>query len=178
MLEVDPHNIDIYIFDSSSIIDVFRHYDQVTFQGLWKDMDRLLNDGRFISHMEVHGECSKGGINPDAMWLKQHKSIFYDHTTRQAKIIRDIQRQYKGRYQKVLVSAEKEDYHADPWLMALAMELQAMPVDRQRRIGVARRNKRYFIVTEDSALLTFATNELKLNCIKKNELFKNEGWHY
>jgi hypothetical protein len=176
--EANPSDIDIYIFDSSSIIDIFRHYDPATFQSLWKDIDKLLSDDRFISHMEVHGECSKGGTNPDVKWLKQHRGIFYDHTTKQAKIIRDIQRQYKGRYQKVLIGAEKEDYHADPWLMALATELQAMPADRQRRIGVARKNKRYFIVTEDGALLTFATNELKFNCITKNELFKKENWHY
>ena len=129
--------------------------------------------------MEVHGECSKGGTNPDAAWLKQHKNIFYEHTVRQANIIRELQKQHKNRYQKVLVAAEKADYHADPWLVALATELREISsMPHKQRSLESKKNKRYFIVTEDAALLTFATKELKLNCITKNELFKKEDWHY
>lgn len=172
-----PKEEDFYIVDSSSIIDIFRHYDPSTFGGLWKDIDKLIKSGRFTSHMEVFGELSKGGTNPDAAWLKAHKELFAEHTVRQAEIIRDLQKQFKTRtnYRKVLVASEKADYHADPWLLALATELQE--AKRQKTIH-GTKSKKYFIVTEDAGITEFATKELGMNCLKKNDLFKKEGWTY
>jgi hypothetical protein len=163
--------------DSSSIIDVFKHYEPNTFIGLWKDIDKLIKAGRFISHMEVFGELSRGGTNPDADWLKAHKELFVEHTVREAEIIRDLQKRFKLRtnYRKVLVASEKADYHADPWLIALATEAQEA---RKQKTINSPKPKKYFIVTEDSGITEFATKELDLSCIKKNELFKKEGWTY
>lgn len=168
----------IYIIDSSSLIDIFRHYDPSTFEGLWKDIDKLIKAGRLISHMEVYGELSKGKSNPDVSWLKVNKNLFEDHTVRQTEIIRDLQKKFRGKtnYQKVLVAPEKADYHADPWLIALITELQEAKT--QQRILMRKLKNKYFIVTEDNVITTFATNELGLNCINKNELFKQEGWKY
>ncbi|MCL5423831.1 MAG: DUF4411 family protein [Candidatus Marsarchaeota archaeon] len=178
--EGDSSNIeDVYLADSSSIIDIFRHYDQHTFESLWKDINKLIKEGRFISHMEVFGELSKGKNNPDASWLKQHKQLFHEHTVEQTNIIRGLQKQYKDRFQKVLVAAEKADFHADPWLIALLTELQdASKTQGKQSSLVVSKKKRYLILTEDARMTDFATKELKLNCITKNDLFKKEDWHY
>lgn len=127
--------------------------------------------------MEVFGELSKGGNNPDATWLKAHKELFADHTVRQAEIIRDLQKRFKTRtnYRKVLVASEKADYHADPWLLALATELQAT---KKQKTIYNTEPKKYFIVTEDTGITDFARKELGLNCINKNEFFKKAGLAY
>ncbi len=62
----------IYIFDSSPLVDLFRHYYPERFPSLWENFDVLVLEQRIISVREVRNELEERGDSL-SKWVKAHR---------------------------------------------------------------------------------------------------------
>ena len=64
-----------YVFDSDSLINLFRHYYPERFPTLWEKFDALVSGGELISVREVYNEIGSSRINAGSIlrlyWLSR-----------------------------------------------------------------------------------------------------------
>lgn len=159
-----------YIIDSCSLIDLNRHNPIDIFPSLWKKIEGLIKSDLMISHIEVFNEITQQD-DKLAEWLKKHKQIFRRVTLRQSEIVKEILRKYP--------SFVKKDckHDADPWLVALAREVQENP---QQNLFF---NIKRLVVTEESLKgnrikVPFICKEFGIDCINRIEMIRQEGWMF
>ena len=109
-----------YIIDSCSLVDLNKHSPIDVFPGLWRRIANLINSDMMISHIEVFNEVTQQD-DVLAEWIKRHKKMFKKVTLRQSEIVREILKRYPSFVKK------DSKYDADPWLVALAKEVQENP---------------------------------------------------
>ena len=68
---------DIYCIDSSSLIELYHHYPDTVFEGLWKNIDILISQNRLFSCREVFSELQDEWL---VKWAKSRREIFRDLT--------------------------------------------------------------------------------------------------
>lgn len=79
-----------YIFDSSPLIDLFRHYYPERFPSLWGKFHALVSDGKIISVREVYNEIY---FKEDALghWAKGQKDmLFLPSTVKELQFVNKI----------------------------------------------------------------------------------------
>jgi hypothetical protein len=153
----------IYIIDTSSIIDLFRLYPYDIFPSLWKNLDNLIKEKRLISHEYVFKELSKK--SDDAFkWAKERKYIFKKVDNKQIQVIQEI------------ISIYKEDIwnevyeKADPWLIALAIEKEKQQYLIQKVKVVVTEEK----FKKDS--IPFVCQQFRIKCLNIFGLMREESW--
>ena len=158
-----------YIIDSCSLIDLNRHNPIDVFPSLWKKIEDLINSDLMISHVEVFNEITQ---QDDVLteWLKKCKKMFRNFSSKQADLVSQILKKYPS-----LIKLDKR-YDADPWLIALAKEIQESP--QQTLFSVKR-----LIVTEESLRgnkikIPFVCKDFGIECINRVEMFRQEGWKF
>jgi hypothetical protein len=159
-----------YIIDSCSLIDLNRHNPIDVFPSLWEKIGELIDSNMMISHIEVFNEVTK---QDDILseWLKKYKKMFRNVTLRQAELVSEILKKYPS-----FVKIDKQ-YDADPWLIALAKEMQENP--QQKLFFKVKR----LIVTEESLRgnkikIPFVCQEFGIECINRVEMFRQESWKF
>ncbi len=159
-----------YIIDSCSLIDLNRHNPIDVFPTLWQKIGDLIDSNMMISHIEVFNEVTQ---QDDILseWLKKYKKMFIDVTNRQAELVNEILDKYPS-----FVKTDKQ-YDADPWLIALAKEMQEDP--QQKLLFSVKR----LIVTEESLRgnkikIPFVCQHFGIECINRVEMFRQESWKF
>jgi hypothetical protein len=74
----------IYVFDSSPLIVLFRHYYPERFPSLWEKFDSMISAQRIISVREV-GKELEGQEDRLSAWTRNNKEFFCIPTTRLSK---------------------------------------------------------------------------------------------
>jgi hypothetical protein len=158
-----------YIIDSCSLIDLNRHNPIDVFPSLWGKISILIDSEMMISHIEVFNEITQ---KDDTLtnWLKKHKKMFKEFSQKQAEIVKEILKQYPSFVKK------DTSFDADPWLIALAKEVQDDP---QKTLF----NVKRLIVTEESLAgnkvkIPFVCKSFGIECINRIEMFRQEGWKF
>ncbi|MEE9464199.1 MAG: PIN domain-containing protein [Candidatus Neomarinimicrobiota bacterium] len=64
-----------YVFDSSPLINLFRHYYPARFPTLWQNFQKLIDDDRFVSVREVRREL-EGSEDALSGWVKSEGGLF------------------------------------------------------------------------------------------------------
>lgn len=105
----------IYCMDTSALIHLKRLYPMDVFQGLWREVSRLVRSGRLIAPIEV---SKKIEVKDDELlrWAKTHRRIFKKLNAEQVAKVREIEHAFPS-----LVDPEKEVPDADPFVIALAI---------------------------------------------------------
>ncbi len=115
-----------YVFDSDSLINLFRHYYPERFPTLWEQFDALVSGGELISVREVFNEI---GSSEDSLgtWAKEQKNIlFLETTVEEFKFVAEI---FQVRHFQAMIRKQerlKGMPVADPFVIARAKYL--MPV--------------------------------------------------
>ncbi|HIP11894.1 MAG TPA: DUF4411 family protein [Arcobacter sp.] len=67
-----------YVFDSSPLIDLFKHYYPEAFPSLWGDFNEMVKNGKLMSVREVSKEL---GEHDDTLaeWIKKNPKILHSH---------------------------------------------------------------------------------------------------
>ncbi len=159
-----------YIIDSCSLIDLNRHNPIDIFPSLWKKIGELIKSEMMISHIEVFNEITQQDDNL-AEWLKDYKQMFRNFSKKQSEIVKDILKKYPSFVKK------ESKYDADPWLVALAKEIQDNP---QKNLFY---NIKRLVVTEESMKgnkikVPFVCKEFGIDCINRIEMIRHEGWSF
>jgi hypothetical protein len=127
----------IYCIDTSSIINLFRHYGLPyppyradIFEGLWKKLDQIIKNGNLISHITVFEEISKRD-DEAKRWCEQYKRIFRDIDDYQIEQIEKIKIKYNKSYWDAEINRKGQEW-ADPWIIALAICEEAIIVSDEK----------------------------------------------
>ncbi|MBU2589808.1 MAG: DUF4411 family protein [Nanoarchaeota archaeon] len=165
-------SIDYYIIDSCSLIELNRKYPMVVFPGIWKNMEKLINDGLLVSPKEVLSEIEKGDDEVKE-WAKKQKKLFKELNENQINIVKDILKKYPS-----LAKSNSLTPVADPFVIALAVEMENDPQTTLIEII-----KKRIIVTEESLSgnkikIPFVSHKYGIECIFLVEMFKKERWKF
>jgi hypothetical protein len=125
---------------------------------LWEQLDQLIQEERLVSSSLVLRECSKQRSEELHEWLQPRASMFLvpDETVQGQ--VDHIVNTYTG-----LVTAGKEKFQADPFVIALA------------KVGG------YTVITEETGPTSLAKipgvcNAMKVECINLMQLIDDEDW--
>jgi hypothetical protein len=113
----------IYVFDTSAFVTIFKNYYKGRFPSLWRKFDRLVEDGRIVSTMEVRREI-EGRIDDLSKWLKKNKSTFPTPTSEVAHYVRRIFEETHFQHIVEQKKILKGGYVADPFVVATAASLE------------------------------------------------------
>ena len=159
----------VYIIDSSSLIELNKHNAMDVYVSVWKNISELIQNDRLIAPREVLNEI-KDYDDSLAGWAKKQKKLFKAPTAKQVQIVQDI---LKNHPSLVDVSAK---HSADPWVIALAIELASQ--SQQTLIQIKR-----IVVTEEKirgnrVKIPYVCNQKAVECIDIVEMFRTEGWKF
>lgn len=165
-------SLNFYVIDTSSLIELNRRYPIDVFPTLWKNVEELIGKGLLVSHKEVLKEIS---VMDDSLkkWAKKQKKLFRELDEKQMKIVRDILSRYPS-----LAKADNEIASADPFIIALAVEIGSEP---QKTLVESIKGR--IIVTEErlrgnKVKIPFVCKDYGIECINMIEMCREEGWKF
>jgi hypothetical protein len=175
-----PESENLYIIDSSSMIEIQRRYPQDIFPSVWKHIHDLAMEGRLVAPVEVKKELLEGYDSLKG-WIHNHEEIFRefddDLIVRTQKIL--------GRFPRMADSESEKLYNADPFIVALSLQMQENP--QRPLISYA-----ITVVTDEKGKLTSNPNLHENNmkkipdicdkygiaCCDHFGMFRQEGWSF
>jgi hypothetical protein len=112
-----------YTIDINILVSFFRKggvYNKDILTTLWSKVNEYIESGKIISHTEVFKEIRKGykqvGKKDDLyLWASSRKNFFHTYHPDEIDIVKKI-----GCVNPNFLVQRKEDYNADPWLIAQA----------------------------------------------------------
>jgi hypothetical protein len=175
-----PETDNLYIIDSSSLIEIKRRYPQDMLPGIWADLDALFQRGQLIAPDEVMREIFQ---RDDELteWAKERDKMFWgiDNT------LWEKAKSVVHTFPQMANYDSAKSAHADPFIIGLALEL----ID-PRQIRFEKRE--VFVVSDEisdlikNPKLPFSQikkipdvcGHFKLNCINHLEMFKIEKFRF
>jgi hypothetical protein len=149
----------IYCIDTSALIAAwYERYKPNRFPKLWDQLDMLIKEGRLVSSSLVLRECSKQRSEELHEWLQPRASMFQMPDEIVQAQVEHIVNTYTG-----LVTAGKEKFQADPFVIALA------------------KVNGYTVITEETGLTSLSKipgvcNAMNVDCINLMQLIDQEDW--
>lgn len=158
-----------YIIDTSSLVKLNRDNPLDVFPSIWKNLEILANCDRLIAPKEVLNEISR---NDDQLseWAKNQKKMFKEPTLKQIGFVRKILQEYPS-----LIDVDRR-YDADPWVIALALEMSKHP---QKTLITIKR----IVVTEEKlrgnkVRIPFVCDNNSIETVDIITLFRAEEWKF
>ncbi len=156
-----------YVFDSDSLINLFRHYYPERFPTLWEKFDALVSAEELISVREVFNEI---GSSEDSLgtWAKKQKStLFLETTVEEFKFVAEIFQVQNFHFQTMVRKQErlKGKPVADPFVIARAKILSACVVTQEKN-------------TENAARIPNVCDHFKIPCINLEGFMEKENWTF
>ena len=158
-----------YIIDTSSLIELNKHNPMDVYPGVWQRIEQLIDTGRLLAPKEVFYEI--GNIDDQLhSWSKTQDNLFVEPTLKQIEIVKNILEKYPS-----LIDINRK-YDADPWVIALAIELVNSP---QKTLITIKR----IVVTEEKIRgnrirIPFVCQGYKIASIDVIGMFREEGWKF
>ena len=153
------HNQPIYSFDASSLIEAYHSYPFDRFPSLWEKLEALIESNRLKMFELVFDEEVKDEEIKERFEEKNLK--FYIRVT-----IDQVDQNKAHILSPLLVDPDTGDSGGDPWVIALAQDLQNGIVVTQEKPS---RNK-------DKPKIPNVCSDLGIECIDLIGLFRKENW--
>lgn len=123
----------IYVFDTSSFRELFRHFYQSRFPTLWDLFSTLVNEGQIISVREVLNEVKAKQGERDLLytWSKSNRQLFLEPTEDEIGYVKTIMNHNHFRHiipQKSILSGKPV---ADPFLAAKAKSINGILITQE-----------------------------------------------
>lgn len=131
----------LFCIDASTFITMEKHYPPRLANALWIEFDTLFDQGNIISHSIVFKEITTNSKYKDHLtkWILPKRNYFKSFSKVQIQYVPQIIKKFPG-----LIDADCERAQADPWLIALAIEM-----DREQT-GLFHKKQIVFVVSEES----------------------------
>jgi len=134
-----------------------------------KKLENLIKKKRLFAPKEVLNEITQYD-DILAAWTKKHADLFIDETAEQIRIVKEILKMYPS-----LIKKDKR-YSADPWVIALAIEMIQNP--QQTLVEIKR-----IVVTEEKirgnkVRIPYVCQEYTIQAIDILDMFRLEGWKF
>ncbi len=153
--------VPVYCLDTSCILEGWRrHYPPDVFEGFWRDLQRLIDEGVAISPDAVRKELLKQD-DEVAIWAERQTTCFVPFDEVQEPHLIEVMTEHE-----LLVKNTPKRNAADPFVIALAKTRGIMVVSEEQP-GGARKPK-----------IPDVCQAMKIKCISVVGLMRNEGWTY
>ncbi len=158
-----------YIIDSCSLMELNRHNPLDVFPSVWEKIEDLINKDLLVAPKEVLNEINEGD-DKLANWAKKQNKLFKDPTNKQIDIVREILNKFPS------LVKENRKYDADPWVIALAVELATST--QKTLISIKR-----IVVTEEKirgnkVKIPFVCQKYEIESIDIIDMFRKESWTF
>lgn len=121
----------MYVFDTSSLSQLFKHYYPSRFPTLWQKFHDLTDGESLTSCREARLEIGDSSIESLVLWTDTKKHLFPTPTSQEAVYVADI---FKVAHFQQLIDAKKLQRggrNADPFLVARARAIGATLVTQE-----------------------------------------------
>ena len=175
-----PESENLYIIDSSSLIEIQRRYPIDIFPSVWKHLHELVMDGKLIAPVEVKKELLEGYDSLKG-WIHTHEGMFRDFDD--DLIIRT--QSILGRFPRMADSESEKLYNADPFIIALALLLQEKPqrelvphiitvvTDERGKLGTNPK-----LHENNMKKIPDVCEKYGIECMDHIGIFRKEGWMF
>jgi hypothetical protein len=153
------------VFDSDSLINLFKHYYPRRFPTLWEQFNALVSGGELISVREVFNEI---GSSEDSLgaWAKEQKDIlFLETTVEEFKFVAEI---FQVRHFQAMIRKQerlKGKPVADPFVITRAKISGACVVTQEKNI-------------ENAAKIPNVCDHFGIPCINLEGFMEKENWTF
>ena len=154
----------IYVFDSGTLIDLFRHYYPERFPTLWQNFDKLVSNAKVISVSEV-GKELEDWEDSLSEWVKNHREFFLTPTIAEFDFVADI---FKIDHFQAMVR-KKERLQgkpvADPFVIAKAKISGGWVVTQEK-------------LKENASKIPNVCEHFGIPCINLEGFMEKENWTF
>ena len=154
----------VYVVDTSSLIDLELNYPIVLFPTVWKNLGSLIDEDRLISVHEVFEEIEKSNTSLHS-WCQKNKTVFQKRNYDIINTVKQIMKKHPK-----LVNVDRTKDSADPFIIAYAyVRLQSLD------------NNKTIIVTQEKDKpnkIPFVAKDYSIDCMNLLGFFKNEKWEF
>jgi len=121
-----------YVFDTSSLIDLFSNFYESRFPSLWRKFDQLVASQRLASVREASNEIQRH-YRADRLteWMRQNPSVFTEPTEGEVAFVKEI---FEYTHFQTLISRKSRltgQPVADPFVIARAKVFNATVVTQE-----------------------------------------------
>lgn len=155
----------IYVFDSSPLINLFKHYYPDRFPSLWENFDTLVSEGCIISVQEVKREL-KGRGDKLSEWVRDHGEIFSTPASDELNFVEKIFKITKFRELVKRKDQLKGNPVADPFVIAKAQALEEGCVVTQE------------VYKLNAAKIPNVCRRFDIPCMDLESFMENEKWRF
>ena len=157
----------MHVVDTSSIIDLSPYAFDV-FSSLWRSIEGLIREGRFVAPRQVLEELSRR--DDDLLkWAKSNKRMFEPPSLEVSLKAKEILSRFPG-----LIDANSAMAEADPFVVASALAPDPRPpLFPRRRLVVSEEN-----LKPGKINIPAVCSHYKIDCITIIEFFRREGWTF
>lgn len=154
-----------YVFDSDSLINLFRHYYPERFPTLWEKFNTLVSEGELTSVREVFNEI---GLSEDPLgtWAKEQKNVlFLESNVEELKFVSEI---FQVKHFQAMIRKQerlKGKPVADPFVIARAKISGACVVTQEKK-------------TENAAKIPNVCNHFGIRWTNLEGFMKEENWTF
>lgn len=154
----------MYVFDTSPLSNLFRHFYRRRFPTLWEQFDALVADGTVTSTREVRRELDLYA-HVDEDWVRDNAGIFAMPTVVEAQIIRDIYSVPHFQQNIELKKLQKGGLNADPFVVAKAHAEGRTVVTLESSLPHA-------------AKIPNICQHFGVRCLNLEQFMESEGWQF
>lgn len=163
----------MYIFDTSTLIHMFRFYYKDRFPSLWSNFDEYISSGSIISVREAYNELTSVSEKEDLIaWANLHKTdVFLTPTEEEMKFVSEI---FKNKHYQQLISNNailNGKSQADPFIIASAKIKSACIVTLD---GFTPSGE----IKEHAPKIAFISKCLDVDCCNFEQFMAREDWKF
>lgn len=175
-----PRTDNLYIIDSSSLIEIKRRYPRRTLPGIWDDLHALCQRDQLIAPIEVKNEILQRDDELKA-WIDNHDKMFWENDSS----ILEKTREVLSIFPEMSDFNSQNNAQADPFLIGLAMyhtDQAQHRFDKREVIVVSEETsdleKNPKIPFSQIKKIPDVCGHFNLKCINHLEMFKLEGFRF
>ena len=164
----------IYIFDSSTLINLFRYYYKDRFPTLWNNFNDLVESGNIISVREAYNEIANSEDDLSS-WAKEHKTKVFLPPESQEEI-QFLQTFFQTeKYQQLIKfrNLKRGTPVADPFIITKAKCTENSCIVTEEGFFI-NSNK----VKENSYQIPHICNDLEIDCVNFQKFMEKEKWTF
>ena len=152
-----------YVFDSDSLINLFRYYYPERFPTLWEKFNTLVSEGELTSVREVFNEIGSSE-DPLGTWAKEQKNVlFLESTVEELKFVSEI---FQVKHFQAIIRKQerlKGKPVADPFVIARAKISGACVVTQEKK-------------TDNAAKIPNVCDQFGIRWTNLEGFMKEENW--
>jgi Domain of unknown function (DUF4411) len=168
----------LYVVDTSFFIEIHKRYPKGTLPGIWKDLEALIRDGRIIAPENVKTEINR---QDDELkeWVNSHSTMFEPLGTELWNRTGVVVNAFPRTAHALSLNPE----HADPFVIGLAMKLEAQGSFEPRTVVVVAEERGKLAENpelRDAEIekIPDVCEKFGIGCVTHLEMFKREGFRF